>query len=256
MSDLYVHIPAALFTQKIDFLRSRMLQPEIACQDADIARIDVEQFADAAASLAEANLKTILHAPFSGFHPGTKNKNSLRQTEHLLERTLLLAERINAEKIVFHPGLEPGCSRRQSETWLNQSFALWSNYLGWAHTNDCTFCIENIYDSSPEVLLQLLCAINSPYFGHVFDIGHWNIFCPASLAKWLDQTAPFIRHLHLHDNRGQRDEHLAIGAGTVPFGELFAWLANNDLSPSVTLENHNLQALNQSLAILKKNLWL
>ncbi len=256
MSKLYVHMPVALLSRHIDYLLTHRLQPEIACQDADITSIDMEQLANAAACLSEANLKTILHAPFIDFHPGTRDKSSHRRTIQLLEHSLILAERISAEKIVFHPGLEPNCSRRRSEIWLEQSYNLWSNYIDWAQTNNCTFCIENIYEPSPDALLQLMSAINSPNFGHVFDIGHWNIFCADRLTKWLDQTAPFIRHLHLHDNRGHMDEHLAIGAGTVPFCELFDWLANRDYSPSITLENHNLQALNQSLAAVEKNLWL
>lgn len=249
MSDLYVHIPAAHFTRRLEFLLSQRLQPEIACQETDIAAIDLNEFADAAVCLSEAGLTTVLHAPFSGFHPGSGNPLVRRQTTQILESSLKLAERINARKIVFHPGLERVYSQRQVDIWLEQSFRLWTNYIGWATDNDCIFCIENIYESSPDPLLQLMSAIDSPCFGHVFDLGHWNIFCRNRLDDWLDQMAGFICHLHLHDNHGQADEHLAIGTGTVPFADLFRWLALNSCSPSVTIENHSLQALKVSLGV-------
>lgn len=59
-----------------------------------------------------------------------------------------------------------------------------------------------------------------------------------------------MSELYVHDNRGRLDEPLAIGSGTVPFDQLFDWLDSSDMAPSITLENHNRHALEQSLAIL------
>lgn len=250
MSELYVHVPAALFPGQLNFLLARKLQPEVACQDANMAKLDIELLADSAAALADAGLKTVLHSPYVGFSPGTANYRSRQQTINLLEDTLNLAERINAEKIIFHPGLDANANEREIGDWFERSCILWSNYVSWAKLNDCPFCIENIYETSPVPLMRLISAINSPYFGHVFDVGHWNIFSRVPLITWLNAIAPHIHHLHLHDNRGHMDEHLAIGSGTVPFGQLFAWLDCCETAPSITLENHNRHALEQSLVAL------
>jgi sugar phosphate isomerase/epimerase len=250
MSEIYVHVPVALFSERVDFLLARNLQPEVACQEADMAKLDMEQLADSATVLAEAGLKTVLHAPFVGFLPGAADFRSRQQTINLLEQTLILAERLKVGKIVFHPGLNANATDRDTDAWLERSYVLWSNYISWAKLHHCIFCIENIYESSPDPLLRLMTAINSSYFGHVFDIGHWNIFGSDSLTAWLDAVAPHIHHLHLHDNRGRMDEHLAIGAGTAPFEQLFSWLDRNDSLASITLENHNRHALDQSLRFL------
>jgi sugar phosphate isomerase/epimerase len=250
MSELYVHVPAALFPERVNFLIARKLQPEVACQDANMTKLDIEQLADSAAALASAGLKTVLHAPYAGFQPGAADFRGRQQTIGLLEQTLILAERINAGKIVFHPGLNANATQRDMDAWLEGAYVLWSNYISWAKLNNCVFCIENIYETSPDPLLRLISAMNSPYFGHVFDVGHWNIFSTEPLIRWLEAVAPHIHHLHLHDNRGRMDEHLAIGSGTVPFDQLFAWLANCDTTPTITLENHNSRALDQSLIIL------
>ncbi|HMB15411.1 MAG TPA: sugar phosphate isomerase/epimerase family protein [Pelovirga sp.] len=250
MSELYVHVPAALFPERVDFLLARKLQPEVACQDANMAKLNIEQLADSAAELAESGLKTVLHAPFVDFLPGAADFRGRQQTINLLELTLILAERIKAEKIVFHPGLSANATEREMDEWLERAYILWSNYISWAKLNHCVFCIENIYETSPDPLLDLITAINSPYFGHVFDIGHWNIFGSGPLSSWLNAVAPHIYHLHLHDNRGHMDEHLAIGLGTAPFDHLFTWLDSCNTSPSITLENHNRHALEQSLSTL------
>jgi sugar phosphate isomerase/epimerase len=252
MSELFVHVPAALFPERVDFLRARKLQPEVACQDANMAKLDMEPLADSAAELAESGLKTVLHAPFVDFLPGAADFRGRQQTIRLLEQTLILAERIKAAKIVFHPGLNANATEHEVDDWLSRSYVLWSNYISWAKLNNCIFCIENIYETSPKPLLRLMTAIKSPYFGHVFDIGHWNIFSSGPLATWLGAVAPYIHHLHLHDNHGHMDEHLAIGLGTAPFDQLFAWLDNCDAAPSMTLENHNRYAMDQSLAVLKR----
>ncbi|MBD1399892.1 sugar phosphate isomerase/epimerase family protein [Pelovirga terrestris] len=254
MSELFIHVPAALFPDRVDFLLTRRLQPEVACQDANIATLDMNQLADSASALAAAGLKTVLHAPFVDFLPGASDFRGRQMTISLLEQTLILAERIKAGKIVFHPGLIANASGHETDDWLARSYVLWSNYMSWAKINNCIFCIENIYETSPTPLLDLITAINSPYFGHVFDIGHWNIFSGEPLTTWLGAIGPYIHHLHLHDNRGHMDEHLAIGLGTVPFDQLFTWLDDSDTAPSITLENHNRLALDQSLGMLARTL--
>jgi len=194
MSELYVHVPAALFPERVDFLLARKLQPEVACQDATVAKLDLDQLADSASALAESGLKTVLHAPFVDFLPGAADFRGRQKTISLLEQTLILAERIKAEKIVFHPGLSPNATLHETDDWLTRSYVLWSNYISWAKLNSCIFCIENIYETSPTPLLGLISAINSPYFGHVFDIGHWNIrlhlisticTCTIIAATWM-----------------------------------------------------------------------
>lgn len=251
MSELFVHIPASIFAEKVPFLLSRRLQPELACQDAALDQLDFYRIGDSAARLAAAGLKTILHAPYVNFHPGSPVPQLRKMTIKLLEQSLLLAERVSASKIVFHPGLAPDSTALQQSIWLENSLELWPNYISWAEQNHCTFCIENIYESSPQPLLRLVSAIDSPRFGHVFDIGHWNIFSGQRLTDWLIQMGPYLQHLHLHDNHGDTDDHLAIGLGTVPFAELFSWLEKTAIEPSITLENHNLRALDQSLVVIK-----
>ena len=54
--------------------------------------------------------------------------------------------------------------------------------------------------------------------------------------------------LHLHDNRGEKDSHLAIGKGSADFAGLFQLVGENGLRPTITLEPHEEETLWQSLA--------
>lgn len=248
MSQLFVHIPVNLLPGKVPFLLNRRLQPEVACQEAFLDRLDFVHLGECSSRLHAAGLQTILHAPYLGFSPGSSDHRLRDRSRRLIEQTLLLAEKIHAQRIVFHPGLEMHSTVREQSLWLKHAHLFWLDYLPWAKQHNALFCIENIYESSPLPLLQLISTINSPHLGHVFDIGHWNIFATGELTEWLEQMAASIVHLHLHDNHGERDEHLAIGLGTAPFDRLFAWLKETDrCRPTVTIENHNPAALDLSL---------
>jgi len=80
-----------------------------------------------------------------------------------------------------------------------------------------------------------------------FDAGHFNVFSHEPLRVWLKELGKYLGHLHLHDNFGQRDEHLPVGQGTFPFDDLFQFLRKMKVSPTVTLEAHNPNNLTASL---------
>jgi len=251
---LFVHVPAHLLPSRLNFLINRHLQPEIACQEISIDKLDFVLLKECADKLAENQLKTTLHAPFAGFNPGSGSKRVRKSAYALAEKSLLLADAINAKKVIFHPGLPPGSSERQLSAWLKYNIDFWPNLIARSKAIDCCICIENIYDTVPETLVQLCREMNSDNFGHCFDIGHWNIFGAVKLLNWLDQVAPDLKHLHLHDNCGDQDEHLPIGLGDADFSALFSWLRENNCAPTLTLEAHNLPDLEISLSALKRYL--
>jgi len=251
-SALYVHIPAQLLTARLSFLLNRRLQPEIACQDISIDQLDLQQLGSCAATLAAEQLGTTLHAPFASFNPGSSRRRVRKYSWELARQSLQLAETIKAKKIIFHPGIPYGSSAKQLDFWLQQNLAFWPEFINMAEALNCCICIENIYETTPDSLLTLCRELASPNFGHCFDIGHWNIFGTTKQEYWLDQMAPWLRHLHLHDNCGKQDEHLPIGRGYAGFSTLFNWLKANDSNPTYTLEAHNLPDLDVSLAALER----
>jgi len=251
---LFVHVPAQLLPARLNFLLNRRLQPEIACQEVSIDQLDFKQLGECAAILAAEQLGTSLHAPFAAFNPGSSRKRIRKYSRELARKSLQLAETIKAKRIIFHPGIPYGSSGRQLDHWRQQNLAFWPEFISLAEAFDCCICLENIYESVPDSLLQLCGELSSPWFGHCFDIGHWNIFGTVKLRNWLDQASPWLKHLHLHDNCGDQDEHLPIGQGYASFTTLFAWLKERDCSPTFTLEAHNLPDLDLSLAALDRYL--
>ncbi|WP_321368066.1 sugar phosphate isomerase/epimerase family protein [uncultured Desulfuromusa sp.] len=252
-SSLYVHIPAHLLPARLPFLLNRRLQPEVACQEVALDRLDFIHLGGCADQLQEHGLSTTLHAPFSNFNPGSSKSRIRNLSMKTAEKSLLLAEKLHARRIVFHPGLAYGNDEKKLNVWLENNLTFWPELLRHAVEINCTICIENIYATSPDIFIRLISLLDSTHFGHVFDIGHWNIFGEVPLLDWLDKAAPYLKHMHLHDNHGERDEHLAVGQGGVPFSILFEWLKTAEAPPTMTLENHSLPDMELSLKVLQKH---
>jgi sugar phosphate isomerase/epimerase len=63
---------------------------------------------------------------------------------------------------------------------------------------------------------------------------------------------PWLGQLHLHDNNGDHDQHLAPGRGMVDFSGLFQYLRLHNLHPLITLEPHSEEDLWQALDYLEE----
>ena len=251
-SSLYIYTPAHLLPARLPFLLNRNLQPEVACQEIQLEKLDFQHLGDCADQLQEQNLTTTLHAPFTNFNPGS-SKNRIRKSSlQTANLSLQLAKKLHARRIVFHPGLAFGSDPKKLDLWLKNCLTFWPEFLQRATEFNCTICIENIYESTPDLFIQLFTALASPHFGQVFDIGHWNIFGRGKLVDWLNKMAPHLKHLHLHDNHGEQDEHLPIGQGYVPFSTLFKWLKTTQAPATMTLENHSLPNTERSLQAIQR----
>ncbi len=249
--DLYVHIPAQRLAASLPFLTEHALHAEVACHEVALEQLDFELLADCATELQKSGLGTALHAPFTGIDPGSEKRKTVRTSQANAELIFLLANRLKAQKIIFHPEIPCSNDPRILSKWFAHSLSFWQNLIPAAEEIGATICLENIYDQHPQPLLQLLTALNSPWVGHVFDIGHWNIFAHTGLTEWLDLLDPFLKHMHLHDNRGINDDHLPLGQGNAPLGTLFSWLQSVPNPPSLTLENRHLSDAKNSLAFYR-----
>jgi len=84
-------------------------------------------------------------------------------------------------------------------------------------------CVENQERSCGGILntpddVRVLLACN-PEIPLTYDPAHANT-CGFGVREFLPAVLPRLRYLHLHDNNGQSDQHLALGRGNLEFGHL------------------------------------
>ncbi len=243
MSDrLHVHVPCGQLERLLPLLIDQRLQPEIAFKWPDLDRSFAE-IGEWSRKLADAGLAVTVHAPFMDLNPGAIDPLIRDTTRRRFDRTLQLAGLFNARQVVFHPGFFRWHYGGRDELWIEASLRFWPELIAQAAAQQCRLALENIFEEYPDTLQTLLDEIDSPWLGHCFDIGHWHLFGKVTLEDWFKALGPHLHHLHLHDNHGDRDAHLAAGEGSADFAGLFRLLDRQELRPTATLEIHNQESL-------------
>ena len=83
------------------------------------------------------------------------------------------------------------------------------------------------------------------------DVGHVNAYSKADVMEWMKILKKYIKHMHIHNNFGDRDSHLGINKGELDIIEILNIVKDKDIT--VTLEITNVDELRESLDILYKN---
>jgi len=245
---LHVHVPWRRLAEAMPLLLDQGLQPEIAFKGVDLDELDWQQVRSVAGRLDRAGLRVSLHAPFADLNPGAMEPLVLAATEKRYRQTLDVAAALGARLIVFHPGYDRWKYGGLDHLWLEANLAFWPPLIELAARSDCRMALENIFERRPDTLAGLLDAFDSPWLGHCFDVGHWHLFGKVSLNDWFAALGSRLFHLHLHDNRGRRDDHLPPGEGKIDFPALFDRIRGLDPPPSLTLEIHAPEDLLRAVA--------
>ena len=96
--------------------------------------------------------------------------------------------------------------------------------------------VENAEGDNADALAPILDAL--PSVGLHLDIGHANIGSGrrSHTASLVERYGDRLRHVHLSDNKGRSDDHLAIGAGTIEWRRELRTLKASGYDGTMTLE--------------------
>jgi len=199
------------------------------------------------------NRECTFHAPYRDLNPGSFDR-AIREV--VLERfyqTLELAAQFEPQVIVFHTGFDSRKYHGAEDKWLKFSLKSWEEVLKRAKGISAKMALENVFETHPQQLFHIIKEF-SPSLNFCLDVGHYNVFSHQSLKDWFDLLGKYLVEIHLHDNHGQVDEHLAIGQGNFPFNELFSYLKKYNYAPLLTIEGRDEAAIRASLEYLANRL--
>jgi len=231
------------------FLR-RGLNPEIGLDAYSLGHYPPAAFHRVAQAFQGAGRRITLHGPFQDLAPGSLDDGVLAASRRRLRQACRYLPVFRPTALVCHLGYEARHYRWDQERWLARSAATWKELAGLAAPHGVTLMLENVYETEPELFLEVLDRVGAPNLQVCFDVGHLLAFSTGDFPRWLKTLAPVIGHLHLHDNLGDEDNHLALGAGRVPLQATLDYLAAQGRRPSVTLEPHQEGSLEPSLNYL------
>ncbi|MFO7675244.1 MAG: sugar phosphate isomerase/epimerase [bacterium] len=164
------------------------------------------------------------------------DRTVMRTTVRSIRRLLDEAESAGIENVVMHLGFEmyyacEGRGRYPHERYPDFYEALVGDALSGLREyarGRARLCIENVGGFRFDFVHRLLSRLLSADLGLCYDVGH-NAILPATPrraeATFYRRHARRVYHSHLHDNHGERDEHLALGQGGVRFGPYLRFLA-------------------------------
>lgn len=172
----------------------------------------------------------------------TAQREALRKAAYELHKEAIdLSEKIGASYVVIHPDFL-GSSAFEKKEACDRAYEQMAGLASYAKKRGVNLAMENVGYHGQSIYTEeefadfLEDLPDNTYYlidtGHAFLNG-WDI--PALIRK----TKNRLLGLHLHDNHGLRDEHLAIGQGKIewaPIFEAIKELYNQGLKPELVLE--------------------
>ena len=179
--------------------------------------------------------------------PGGSDTRLREVSREKLRRAFDLIPLFKPRSIVCHLGYDQEKHSYRLEEWVANSLDTWGELIRLAGENDTLVMFENTYESSPDIHLRLFEELKADNLRFCLDTGHLAAYAGTGWQVWLDVLLPYLGQLHLHDNRGERDDHIAIGHGCFDFVSLLTFLKDKKCLPLITLEPHSEEDLWLSL---------
>lgn len=212
---------------------------------------NLDSFRQICDTLASTHLKATVHAPYSDLNPASLNypiwKESIRQICTCIQSAAEITD-----QVTIHPGyLSPVGKLVPEKVWGLQKEAL-REIGACAYNLSMRANLENMGGSReflgrlPEEIQGMVEGIEG--IGITCDLGHAHTI---GKVKEFLHFLPAVDHLHLHDNHGEYDEHLALGDGTINW-ENAGKIVREQYRGIVVVEGRNLKEAQKSFQVCRR----
>ncbi len=194
-----------------------------------------------------------IHAPFNDLNLGALNLDLRILAIKYIKDTIETAANLGIGTVSFHPGHLCPSGIYAPDKVKEANLTSIRELAKFAKDFDITLALENMpmkFWTLGNRANDILEMIDNTDFGICFDIGH--AFIMDEIDNFLNsaQTAP-INNIHIHDNMGRRDEHLALGEGKIDLPYVLKRLAPK-YSGNIIIECNNIEEGLKSKEYLEK----
>ena len=191
---------------------------------------------------------TSVHGAFIDINPASGDPAIAQVSVRRIEESCRLALEYGAENVVFHyasfPFLRGGytlkCAEKSAEV-----------YNGAVEKFGVKIFIENSFELDPGPMAEFMRHAGKNV-GVCLDIGHAN-YSRAPLGEWFDALGESIGYLHISDNNGLFDDHLAVGDGTVDWALADKYYRALGKDVPVTVEAKSIEGAEKALRFVTEN---
>ena len=178
-----------------------------------------------------------LHAPFAELSPCAIDPLVRDAALRRFRQTIQAAQALGVTRIVVHGGYIPLVYF--PEWFVEQSVRFWRELLSDV-PEGMTLAVENVMEPEPRLLADIAAQVDDPRLGLCLDVGHANSSASKTPPlEWIAPMAPWLRHVHLHNNEGGWDLHAPLGQGTVPMEQVLDTVLRQCPAATFTIENQN-----------------
>jgi len=185
-------------------------------------------------------LKYSMHSPFADINIASPSRPLLNAMIRRLKKSISYASDLDCQTWIFHPGLRTGISMFYPNREWTQNIRTSLLLFHFAEDLGVDAAVENVPEPFPFVMKSVddfsrfYSEINED-IGLVLDIGHANI--NGQIESFLKTFREKIVHVHVHDNRGEHDEHLGIQHGNIEWQKVSSLLKRVPFNKTVVLES-------------------
>jgi len=218
------------------------------CTAANMDPSVFEQYNYSALSNMQAAQRFTFHAPFNELTPAAIDPLILDVAKKRYNQAFNIMRDYCINKMIAHSGYMPNVYYEQ--WFIPKSISFWHEYLSYK-PDDFELCIENVLESSPDMLCKIAAEINDKRLKLCFDAAHAAIMgSELSTLNWAERMMPYLGHVHIHNNFGKFDTHNALGDGIIDIAALIRLVAQE--KPEVTFSIESIDA-KSSVKWLKEN---
>ncbi len=187
---------------------------ELLCEGPYLPRFalqNLKQFESA----ASYDFDITLHAPTVDLNPASLNVGIREETARQLQQTIDLATALDASTITTHPGYVKRINDRITARALTFALATLREWAECSSAVGVTPSVENMPNNPRYFCASVLeheLFVDRCGSSATIDVGHAHT--NGTVADFMRAVFP-VSYYHISDNHGVRDEHLAVGDGTI-----------------------------------------
>ena len=177
------------------------------------------------------------HAPFAELAPCAIDPLVRQVTEKRYRQAADMARELGIRRLVIHGGFVPQVYF--PEWYVEQSVLFWREFLR-ELPDGMTVALENVMEPEPSLLAEIARQVDDARLGLCLDVGHANTFVShVPPLEWIAPMAPWLRHVHIHDNAGQMDLHDPLGKGVIQMERVLDEIVRLAPAATFTIENQD-----------------
>ncbi len=189
------------------------------------------------AILSDFDGEVTLHGFFSNLNVASKDPGIAAVSERRYYQSLELASEFDVSTVVFHTCFNNLLKQKQyQQMYFLKNIEFYKNFIKNFENLGITATIENVHEPNPELIRNLLAAVNSPNLKATIDIGHCNLHSNLEVSAWIKEYGIMLHHMHFHNNFTDEDAHQSLLKGTLNIEKILLTLKEMQLYPQITFE--------------------